>query len=290
MINQQSTINDILKRPEFSGFGEKLFPMDLQLSKALSLQELSSSLPWYSHISTERSVAVLKQLSLSAQTGQTIFYDIYTEKEKGKDPRKARTGLFFFRGEKGASTAIISAGGGFQYVAAIHDSFPHAQELSRQSCNAFALIYRSGARTGSEDLARAIAFLHEHQEQLGIDMTGYSLWGGSAGARMAAWLGNTGPGPYGEKLYPKPSAVIMQYTGLSEVTGQEPATFAAVGTSDWIADYRIMERRIQAIKSKGTPAEIRIYQGLQHGFGLGEGTKAEAWIDQALHFWQEQLA
>ena len=72
------------------------------------------------------------------------------------------------------------------YVAGMHDSFPHALELSKKGYNAFALIYRPGARTACEDLARAIAFLHEHADELGIDMSDYSLWGGSAGARMAA--------------------------------------------------------------------------------------------------------
>lgn len=39
----------------------------------------------------------------------------------------------------------------------MHDSFPHALELSKKGYNAFALIYRPGAETACEDLARAIA-------------------------------------------------------------------------------------------------------------------------------------
>lgn len=288
-MNQQTTLREIIHRPEFAGFGERLFPLDLRLSGNVTLQELSASLPWYSHVQSVRTVSVLEDLSRRAQAGQQIFYEIYSPKEQVREPAKARTGLFFFAGKPGAPTAIVNAGGGFQYVAAIHDSFPHAQVLSQAGYNAFALIYRPGARTAREDLARAIAFLHEHAEDLGIDMTGYSLWGGSAGARMAAWLGNAGPAAFGEKNYPRASTVIMQYTGLSEVTGHEPATFATVGTRDWIADYGTMERRIEQIRRQGTPAEIRIYPGLPHGFGLGEGTRAEGWIEEAMQFWQEQV-
>lgn len=76
--------------------------------------------------------------------------------------------------------------------------FPHALELSKKGYNAFALIYRPGAQTACEDLARAIAFLHEHAEELQIDMTDYSLWGGSAGGRMVAWLGSYGTESLGE--------------------------------------------------------------------------------------------
>lgn len=41
------------------------------------------------------------------------------------------------------------------------------------------------------DLARAISFIEENSERLGVAKTNYSLWGGSAGARMAATLGNS---------------------------------------------------------------------------------------------------
>ena len=175
------------------------------------------------------------------------------------------------------------------YVGAMQDSFPHALELSKQGYNAFALIYRPGAQTACEDLARAIAFLHQHAEELDIDMADYSLWGGSAGARMAAWLCTYGTEAFGEQAYPRPAAVIMQYTGLSEVTRDEPPTYCCVGTSDGIAPYRIMEERVRHIQENGTDAEIEVFEGLPHGFGLGEGTVAEGWLDRAIDFWERQM-
>ena len=237
----------------------------------------------------EKTVEIVNYMKEKASNGERIFYDIYTEEEKRNDAAKRNTGLFFFRGDKGAKSAVVNAGGGFVYVAAIHDSFPHALELSKKGYNAFALIYRPGAQTACEDLARAIAFLNEHANELQIDMTDYSLWGGSAGARMAAWLGSYGTAYFGEKQYPSPSAVIMQYTGLSQVTGNEPPTYACVGTSDNIASYRSMERYISQIKRNGTNAEIEVFEGLSHGFGLGEKTQAEGWIDNAVEFWKENM-
>ena len=179
-------------------------------------------------------------------------------------------------------------GGGFAYVGAMHDSLPHALELSKKGYNAFALIYRPGAQTACQDLARAIAFLHKNAVKLGIDMKGYSLWGGSAGARMAAWLGSLGTEYFGEQPYPRPAAVIMQYTGLGEVYGNEPPTYNCVGTNDGIASFKTMERRINAIKANETDAQIEVFRGLGHGFGLGQGTVAEGWIDNAVKFWEKQ--
>mgnify|MGYP001056367442 FL=1 len=81
----------------------------------------------------------------------------------------------------------------------------------------------------------------------------------------------------------------MEYTGLSEVSGKEPPTYACVGTNDGIASFRTMQHRIDRIKANGTDAEIEIFQGLSHGFGLGEGTVAEGWIDRAVGFWERQM-
>lgn len=273
--------------PAFGDYGRLLFPVEDYYYSGDTLGSLR--LTWYNYIDADTTVEIVNTLKNHAASGETVFYDIYTDAEKAADPDKADTGLFFFRGEPGAKVAICNAGGGFAYVGAMHDSFPHALELSKKGYNAFALIYRPGAQTACEDLSRAIAFLHEHADELKIDMTDYSLWGGSAGARMAAWLGSYGTEAFGEAAWPRPAAVIVNYTGLSEVTGAEPPTYSAVGTSDGIASWRTMERRIQAIRANGTDAEIEIFDSLPHGFGLGIGTAAEGWLDNAVAFWERNM-
>ena len=280
-------IQTVMDDPVFDDYGRLLFPVDTGYWSGETLGDLR--LTYYSHIDPDETVEIVNTLKERALAGETIFYDIYTEEEKAADPDKEDTGLFFFKGDPGARFAVCNAGGAFAYVGAMHDSFPHALELSKQGYNAFAVIYRPGAQTACEDLARAIAFLHENAEELGIDMTDYSLWGGSAGARMAAWLGTYGTEAFEEQAYPRPAAVIMQYTGLSEVTGDEPPTYCCVGTSDGIAPYRVMEERVRRIREGGTDAEIEVFQGLPHGFGLGEGTVAEGWIDRAIDFWERQM-
>lgn len=287
---RSTLVRDVTDNPAFGDYGRLLFPVDRTIPENMTLENVGDFLIWYNDINPDKTVEIVNSLGERAASGDTVFYDIYTDEEKAADPDKADTGLFFFRGEPGGKTAICNAGGGFVYVGAMQDSFPHALELSKQGYNAFALIYRPGAQTACEDLARAIAFLHQHAEELDIDMDGYSLWGGSAGGRMAAWLGTCGTEEFGEDACPRPAAVIMQYTGLSEVTGNEPPTYCCVGTSDGIAPYRVMEERVRRIRANGTDAEIEVFQGLPHGFGLGEGTVAEGWIDHAIAFWERQMA
>ncbi len=285
--NENTSIDVVMSYPGFGDWGRLIFPADEGYYSGSTLKDLR--LTWYSNIQPAKTVEIVNYFKEKADVGETVFYDIYTDAEKAADPWKADTGLFFFKGNPGAKFAICNAGGGFAYVGAMHDSFPHALELSRKGYNAFALIYRPGAQTACEDLARAIAFIHEHAEELEVDVSDYSLWGGSAGARMAAWLGSYGTAAFGEKEYPRPGAVIMQYTGLSEVYGNEPPTYNCVGTNDGIASYRTMERRIAAIQANGTDAMVEVFPGLSHGFGLGTGTVAEGWIDNAVAFWERNM-
>ena len=175
------------------------------------------------------------------------------------------------------------------FVGAMHDSFPHALELSKKGYNAFALIYRPGGQTACEDLARAISYIFAHAEELGVSTDCYSLWGGSAGARMAAWLGSYGPATFGGNNLPKAGTVVMQYTGLNEYTENDPPTYVCVGDNDGIANWRTMKNRIDRMSALGIPTEFHVYPSLPHGFGLGIGTVAEGWIDDAVRFWEKQM-
>ncbi len=280
-VNENTKISNVINNPLFGDYGRLIFPLNSSYYSGDTLGNLS--LTWYSNIKPARTVEIINYMLSQVQQGNKIFYRIYPV----NDARSQKTGLFFFKGNKNSKFAICNAGGGFVYVGAMHDSFPHALELSKKGYNAFALIYRPGSDTACEDLARAIAFIHENASEFEVDTKNYSLWGGSAGARMAAWLGTYGTEYFGEKVYPRPSAVIMQYTGLSEVTGSEPATYNCVGTNDGIASYQTMQNRINKIKANGTDAEIEIFDGLSHGFGLGEGTIAEGWLDRAVNFWEK---
>ena len=280
---RQTRINDVMNDAAFGDYGRLIFPVNTGYWSGTTLEQLQ--LTWYNHIDPDKTVEVCNYLRAYADN---CFIDIYTEAEKQSNPELRNTGLFFFRGNSNAPFAICNAGGGFSYVGAMHDSFPHALELSKQGYNAFALIYRPG--DAYEDLARAITFVCDHANELGVAPTGYSLWGGSAGARMAATLGNSS---YLRQLtgrtdIPQASAVIMQYTGYTTVSQYDCATYACCGTSDGIASWRTMQSRLESLSALGIPTEFHSYNGLPHGFGLGTGTVAEGWLQDAVHFWQQQ--
>lgn len=290
-FTEKTTVSEVISDTAFEGFGRLLFPADRDVSEDITLREVSSSdvYVWYSEIHPEKTVEILNYLKGQYLEGKQIFYSIYSEEEMAKDSSKRDTGLFFFRGGQGKEFAIMNAGGGFMYVGAMHDSFPHALEVSGMGYNAFALIYRPD--NPYEDLAHAICYIEEHAEELGVSGENYSLWGGSAGARMAAVLGNQSYlGQYiGEKVIPQAAAVIMQYTGYTDVQKDDAPTYACVGTRDGIADWRTMERRLEKLEDYGIATEFHSYKGLSHGFGIGTDTVAEGWVQDAVSFWERQM-
>jgi hypothetical protein len=291
IFTAKSTVGDVITDRAFGNFGRLLFPVDRNVPSSMTLAQVSTSnvYVWYSNIKVDKTVEILNYLHNEVIAGKQIFYNIYSDTEISSDRTKADTGLFFFRGDKDAPFAIVNAGGGFMYVGAMHDSFPHSLELSKNELNAFALIYRPDKPY--EDLARAIEFIHDNATTLGVKVDGYSLWGGSAGARMAAVAGNK---YYLQQLtgrtdLSQAASVIMQYTGYSYVSEYDAPTYVCVGKNDGIASWRTMQRRLQQLSSFGIPTEFHAYDGLGHGFGLGTGTIAEGWINDAIKFWQNNI-
>lgn len=282
-IRTTDSIQDIVNHPAFRNFGRRLLPWDDDRNYDIPLDQVATLLPYHSNVKPAEAAASLNRLIGDANAGKTVFYDIYTEQEKTAVPAKRNTGLFFYRGKPGAPFAVVNPGGGFAYVGSFHEGFPYAAEISRKGYNAFVLKYRTGSgQYAVEDLAAALKFIFQNADELGVGTKHYSLWGSSAGARMAAFIGSSG-------LFPKPAAVVMAYTGQSEFTRNDPPTFSVVGSEDRIASPATVEHRAQEMKRAGIDVEFRLYRNVGHGFGSGRGTGAEGWIGEAVKFWEKHI-
>ena len=130
VYTKNTKIKDVLQDPVFGEYGRLIFPTDIGYYSGDTLGELQFT--WYNNMDPDKTVEIANYMKEHAATGDKIFYNIYTDEEKAADPAKKDTGLFFFKGVSGAKFAICNAGGGFAYVGAMHDSFPHALELSKK--------------------------------------------------------------------------------------------------------------------------------------------------------------
>lgn len=179
-FTKDTKVVDVINNSSFKDFGKLIFPTNRTIDKNMTLEDAKDLYVWYNYINTDKTVEIVNYMKEQADYGKQIFYPIYTEEEMKRETEKRNTGIFYFRGTENNKFAILNAGGGFMYVGAMQDSFPHALELSKNGYNAFALIYRPDADKAMEDLARAVAFIHENKDILKVDTNAYSIWGGSA--------------------------------------------------------------------------------------------------------------
>lgn len=290
-VTASDSVYSVINLPAFEGFGQYIFPAGAEnADQGMLLSNIAALLPYHSHIDTDTTVRVINRMISDVNAGRTIFYDFYTDEQRRKDPRKEATGLFFFRGDPNAPFALVCPGGGFAYVGSIHEGFPYALELSRRGYNAFVLIYRVGGElTATEDLSAALSFIFRSSQKLEVSTGHYSLWGSSAGARMAANVGAAGTAAFGGDSLARPSAIVMAYTGHAAYSTTDPPTFVVVSADDRIVNVATVDRRVKALREAGIDVEYEKYRYAGHGFGLGIGTDAEGWIEHAVRFWKRHM-
>ena len=289
-LTTENSIRDIFNHPAFSGYADHLLPWeDNSRYMTTSLRQVGSLMPYHSNVKPQVVVDALNYMIDLVDDRKTVFYDLYSEQQKKADPAKAHTGLFFFKGKRGAPFAVVCPGGGFSYVGSLHEGFPLAVQMNKRGYNIFVIKYRVNGGVATQDLAAALTYIFEHAATFEVDKKNYSLWGGSAGARMVGDIVLSGVNRYGGKNLPTPSAAVIAYTGHSTYSSDFPPTFLTVSADDHIANVSVVERRADNLKKAGVKVEYRRYEHAGHGFGTGVGTDAEGWIDHAMDFWERSM-
>ena len=294
MYNHLTTSNfirEIVNHPAFEGIGELMLLHDNNSGYYnTQLRTVGSLMPYHSHVEPGIVIDAINHMIDDANDGKTIFYDFYSDEQKKNDPGKKNTGLFFYRSNPDAPFAIVCPGGGFSYVGSLHEGFPLALEISKKGYNAFVIRYRIGSeQRATKDLAAAITYIFRNSETLGVGRRDYSLWGGSAVARMDGNIALNGITAYGGGNLLKPATAVIAYTGQSTYSSDFSPAFITVASNDGIANVNAVEKRVENLKKAGVDIEYRRYQSAGHGFGLGTGTDAEGWVDLAVQFWQRHI-
>ena len=285
-LTVDDSVGDLLSHPAFQGFQNHLMPRnDHNYDEDILLRDIDRLLPYHSHVDPETVVTSLNHMVDEIDANKKVFYDFYSAEQKQQDQSLTNTGLFFFRGDPGAPFAIISPGGGFSYVGSFHEGFPYAVELSNRGYNAFVLNYRVGGENiATEDLIAAISYIVENSEELEVSVEDYSVWGSSAGARMAANAGS-----FIKDGFIAPNTLVMAYTAHQNFSENDPPTFVTASKSDRIVNVEAVKNRVANLRNAGIDVEYLQFDNVGHGFGLGTGTDAEGWIDEAISFWEKQM-
>jgi hypothetical protein len=130
-LTTEDSVGNLVHHPAFAGFGRLILPWDdREYDESIRLSDIGSLLPYHSHVDPEVIVAALNHMIDDVNRGETVFYSFYSEVQRQEQPAKDYTGLFFFRGRPGAPFAVVCPGGGFSYVASVHEGFPYAAEIT----------------------------------------------------------------------------------------------------------------------------------------------------------------
>lgn len=228
----------------------------------------------------------------------------YSEEEIAVHPEKANVQGVFYRGESNMPLAIVCAGGGMITVVSDYEGYPYAMELHKAGYNVVVLNYRVRADQlytddinkqsieAAKDLTQAVKWLMDKEEELGINMEGYGLFGSSAGGMLIDVFSFAEfPGNYRESGLPKPAVIVPIY-GLPvtvNITEADKgiAIFERVGKDDEYGFGDIAEKLDDITKVLGEDnVDIRVLDDFPHGVGLGMGTEGEGWIYDAMSFWE----
>ncbi len=184
------------------------------------------------------------------------------------------------------AAVIIAPGGAHRYLAIDHEGYNVAQWLSERGIAGFVLKYRLARETNSTykvevealaDTQRAIRVVRSRAIEWGIDPARVGVMGFSAGGECAALASmrfDPGLADASDPIDHQPSRPDFQaliYPGSSRniiVTKDSPPAFLACSYNDRPDISEGLANLYLNFKKVGVPAELHIYAGGGHGFGL----------------------
>lgn len=322
-FNKNSTLKEVYTYPGFEGMESYLglTPKEVVL-KDFPNQTLENFADTPSHNRNAEDIAAgLNTIAQLVENQVPVLQKFYTKEEIDKDMTKSEAALFWFPAKKKGPFAIVCSGGAYLYVANPSEAFPVAKHLKDMDISVFVLKYRAGmegaVQKAQEDLHRAIGFIMENADKFQVEKK-YSAFGFSAGGHLVAELGtdNKGYKAYG---LPKPQMLglgyplvafdgidqgikkIMfgeeekeelqeEYTPIHHLNTDYPPTFIWHTVEDATVPFETNGAEIyRLLTDLKIPSTLKRVEHGPHGLGLGRGSEAEGWLDEAVAFWKEQM-
>jgi acetyl esterase/lipase len=206
------------------------------------------------------------------------------------------------------AAVIVAPGGGYRIVALGSEGRQVADWFATHGIVAFVLTYRLTTTgyhhpTQLRDAQRAIRWVRAHAEKYHVDPSRIGMIGFSAGGHLTAMAstlfdaGDPNAADPVDRLSSRPDFAILGYapTQMSErndtgvagpkptpatlrelspvqnVTTQTPPTFIFQASDDAQVPTHNSTAYYDALRNSKVPAELHLFMGGRHGFGMGQG-------------------
>jgi acetyl esterase/lipase len=184
------------------------------------------------------------------------------------------------------AAVIVAPGGGDRELWMDHEGYAVAEWLSDHGVAAFVLKYRLAKQTNSTytveetelgDMQRAIRTVRSRSMEWGIDPARIGVMGFSAGGELAALAatrydeGSPSSDDPAERAGSRPDFQALLYPAIPHdrrLTANTPRAFLACGGDDRPDISQGLPELYLALTRLHVSAELHIYAGVGHGFGV----------------------
>lgn len=184
------------------------------------------------------------------------------------------------------AAVIIAPGGGHRELWMDHEGYNVAKILSDYGIAAFVLKYRLARQENSPytvernalpDIQRAIRLVRSRASSWAINPEEIGVMGFSAGGELAALAatrydsGNSSASDPIDRESSKPAFQALLYPALPhdmQISKETPPAFLACGEDDRPDIAQGLPELFIELKRAGVSAELHVYAGIGHGFGV----------------------
>ncbi|HYP07966.1 MAG TPA: alpha/beta hydrolase [Bryobacteraceae bacterium] len=192
------------------------------------------------------------------------------------------------KGKATGAAVVVAPGGGHSFLALDIEGLNVGKYLSERGVATFVLKYRLAREKESTytveghalaDTHRAIRLIRSRAAEWGVDPNRVGVMGFSAGGQLAALSAVRDAAPAADSSDPidqlnaKPAFQALIYPAIPRdmaLSPQTPPAFLACGENDRVNISQGLPELYLAMRKAGASAELHVYAGVGHGFGLRE--------------------